>query len=321
MDPGPAGPETPSKATFNTMPTTSNWDSAAFATPHGSGRHSTNHSQSSTPVVVNGGEHWTRNSHYGPAISGYNVSMVLNHLTDPSQPRAPQLLMDQRVQPQPMDQRIRTQPMAQRMQTQLMAQNRPMVPNYPVAQNQPNQHYHYTVDAPNNTAPRTRYQYQVLANGQPFQPTNEVRRPAGAQPMAQAVQTAQPTSQMQPAQPASPQQVTDADIEQVREWLEEDETTFQARFRNFQDAAKYREAERRIRQELTPELADDYPTDEAEQVELVRRLFNAFMVWDTDDHPGWTRQAINKVRLQANFIIELTAWHLLVFKALYPSQS
>lgn len=230
--------------------------------------------------------------------------MVLNHLTDPSQPLAQHHLMDQRVQTQPMHQRVQAQP---------MAQNCRMAPNYPVAQDQPSFHYHYSVEAPNNTGPRTRYQHQLLANPQTVQATNRTRPFAGDHAMAQFVHTTQPVDPMQPAQPVSPQLSTDADVEQVREWLQEQNVPFQGRIRNFQDAAKYREAERRIRQKLTPDLADDYPMDEAEQLELAQRLFNAFMVWSTGRHPGWTPQAINKVKFQANFIVELTAWHLLVF--------
>lgn len=318
MDPGRAGTKTPLKAAHNTIPIASKIDSTGFTAPTGSGGYSTTHVQS-TPVTNTGSENLTPNSQYGQAVGrqtgGYNVSMVQNHLMDQNhppaqhQPTGPNYPM---VQSHCIGQNHAMAP------SQPVAQNRPMAPNYSVAQKPTNVHYQYTFQAPNDNDAtlRTRYQQyqrQMLANAQAIQAVNQVRPSAGSQAAAQGVQTAQPTSQMQPAQPVSPQQVTEADVEQVREWLEEKETTFQGRFQNFQDAAKYREAERRIRQELTPELAHDYPPGEAEQEELAERLFNAFMFWSTGRHPGWTLQAINKVRLQANVIIELTAWQLLVY--------
>lgn len=318
MDSGRAGMKTPSEPTPNTMPIAFNSDPAALTAPTGSGGYSSNHYQF---LVNTGGENWMTNS-YGPAVgqtTGYNLSM------DQAYPPAQRQFMGQspsmvQYQPKPQNHDV--------ARSQHMVQTRSMVPNSPMAQNQPNRHYHYTFQVPNDATLRTRhqqYQRQMFANTHSAQTANQVQPSASTQVMAQVTQIAQPASSMQPAQPAQPvstQQSADDDMsgdddaDQVREWLEEDDTTFQGRIRSFQDSVRYRQAERRIRQELTPELGNDFPTTGTEQIELVRRLFNAFMVWDTDDHPGWTRQAINKVRLQANFIIELTAWHLLVFKAL-----
>lgn len=126
--------------------------------------------------------------------------------------------------------------------------------------------------------------------------------------MAHSTQPAQPS---QPAQPANRWLSSDDDVKQVAEWLEEKGNDFGDQIQDFQDLARYREAERRTRLVQTPGLTGDFPAGKTQQRELARRLFRAFKVW-RDGIPGWTKQAINKVALQKKFVVQLTAWKLLV---------
>lgn len=204
-----------------------------------------------------------------------------------------------------------------------MVHNQHTVQNYAMPQNQPNVQYHVNVQnfgcalpaAPNqqeavvnNAAPRTQHQRQTRGIVQQTQATNQIQPPANFQPMAQAAQ---------PAQPANRWLSNAKDVKQVAGWLEEKGDDFGDQIQDFQDLARYREAERRTKLVWTPSLAGDFPASKTQQRPLARRLFRAFKVW-REGTRGWTRQAINKVALQNKFIVQLTAWKLLVRYLLKP---
>lgn len=122
------------------------------------------------------------------------------------------------------------------------------------------------------------------------------------------------TQAARPAEPAQPVRVwrsNENDIEQVLDWLEERGDNFGDHIRDFGDMLKYKEAEKRTRVKPTLDLARDFPSNPAERKALAERLFKAFKVWK-DGVPGWSKQSINRIRLTKKFMLELTAWQLLV---------
>ncbi|KAG8170320.1 hypothetical protein KVR01_001065 [Diaporthe batatas] len=209
-------------------------------------------------------------------VENHNQPAIHSHFADPytAVPKAPAI----QEKPNPESQQL--------PQAQYVPQNQQIPPN--MVQNPPNiQHQNH----PNI------HHWQYHANVQnfgcpaPAAPTVQ----AGSQPWAVQL------SQFQP---------TEEDIAKVQGWMDEGGHKFGRRIHNFREMQKYKEAERLRRVKRTPDLAQDLPTTEAQQSELAERLFNAFKAWRADA-PGWTKQAVKKIRTQNNFIQELTGWMLL----------
>lgn len=305
----------PPKSLAKANPITSSGDSNALTPPTNSEGYPTNHIQYSTTLI--GGGTMTPTSSYGPTggqTTGYNVSVVNNYLMDPNHPL---------VQHQTMGQNLPTAQNQQKLQNKAMtgnqslAQNHPTIQTYHMPQNQLDMHHPRTVHnsgfvvptvprpqggVRNNAAPVPRLQHQMWANAHSIQATDQAQPTTNSQPKTQAAQ---------PALPANQSPSNDPDVAQVLEWLEEEGDDYGNYIQGFRNVTRYKEAERRIRQELTPDLASDFPADETQQNELAQRLFRAFKVWRLG-MSGWTNQAINKVRLQKKFMLELTVWQLLV---------
>lgn len=125
---------------------------------------------------------------------------------------------------------------------------------------------------------------------------------------------AQPIQPAQPAQPAAPQKTMDEIIEELKVLQEEDGLEFGGHIRNFRDAARFAEAERRVNLVPTPEIARDFPKNEDQQVAHVRRIFNPLVSWATVDETSAGKNAIRRIKSKKSIAFEIVAWKILVFK-------
>lgn len=218
-----------------------------------------------------------------------------------------------------------------------MSQNPPMVPMSNVQNQAIGQNYPFvqnigfvlsTAPVPpagvfTNTDPRTRPERQMFGG-----PTHAHSTPAEyhAAPYANTVITQQPAQyeqplqsaqRVQPPQPVAPQKSMDETVEEVKVFLKEKDFIL-GRIRNSRDVLRYSEAEKRLNRKLTPDLAADYPSTEAEEHALINELALAIRRHVTHPRPKSTQQGINCIKSQKGFTVELVAGKLIVFKPQDP---
>lgn len=184
--------------------------------------------------------------------------------------------------------------------------------NYPIFQNQT--HFHNVgvmvaspaTGVPNNGHPRTRGQHQMFGN------------PNSAPLARQGMPSASASVMTQLPQPAAPQKSDDELDMEVKDLLEEKGMKFGGHIRNFRLAARYREAEKRVKVAPTPKLAKDFPTSEIQQVALAKRIWDALASWAIHDQPGGSKMAIKRLKSITSITAENVAWDIMVFKTKGP---
>lgn len=286
----------------------------AFTGPNRPGGHFTNRSQftptgtgfnSNMASQIDNSGAVTPTSQYGPAIGS-------QHQSGPNCPTAAAYSMQPFVQFHP------------------NAQNHPIVQNHPVFHNVGVMVSTNTLTpggVPNNTAFNARHQRQVVQTPYPIPMANQTLPSANASMMAQQLQQPAQTQQLaqpqlaQPVQLAAPQKSDDELVREIKDLLKEKGMNFGGHIRNFGLAARYREAERRVKVVPTPELAKDFPTSEDEQMALVERIWDALVSWVIRNQPSGSKMAIKRLKSIKSITFENAAWDLMVFKNTSPSGS
>lgn len=93
---------------------------------------------------------------------------------------------------------------------------------------------------------------------------------------------------------------------------------------SFSDAALFEEAEQRMNMKLTPQLAEDFPKDLAQQGVLARDLADVLQSWKTRVQPGASKGAIKRIKSKEEILILLNAWKIMVINSrslMWPDSS
>lgn len=304
--------------TPNSKPIDSNGGFMALTAPNGPGGHSANPPQNSTPTGYDSStaaHNLTPTSQYGPAIAGSQFESLNFHST--SEP-----FLQNRAN-------LRYQP-------KIQTQYRPNLQYHPNIQNQPNSHYQPmaqhnpiiqnvnllvgTSPAANNTPTRTQHQRQMF--GDPHSTpiasrvnVNQAMQSARASVMAQQAQQAQ--------QAAHEKKVLET-VQTLKGLKKKGKIDFGDHIHSFSDAALFEEAEQRMNMKLTPQLAEDFPKDLAQQGVLARDLADVLQSWKTRVQPGASKGAIKRIKSKEEILILLNAWKIMVINSrslMWPDSS
>lgn len=169
----------------------------------------------------------------------------------------------------------------------------------------------------NNTAPGIQVQRQMFGDPHSSPAVTQICQCANGSTMAQVAmaQPVQPTQPVQPAQPVAPQKTMKETIKIYKELMENDEMDIEVPIQNLGDYRMFKEAEKRARLVLTPQLAEDCPETDAEQRVRAGPLIEALMSWRTRDDTGRSKTAINRIKAKKAVTCHIAGWGLLVCKS------